>query len=247
MSFVKNTALLICLSCGLLVTITAPAQPTGFIYLQTENNTSFGVEWNGNVFSSSPTGYLVIPQMPSGDQVLLINFPSSLGNPYSFAVKLSDKPRGFSLRQFINNHWSLVDMVDLSLVPGKELLPEPKPKPVFEEPAESKVTEPPVLKTPELAITKKISPVIRKPIIDRVGEVHKIFDKAGTTGIDQVYILVTGKRSDTIALFIPVLQEPVRQTAAILDVNNRKIRQPVPETVSVSRSLFRHPVINTSN
>lgn len=251
MSFVKNTALLICLSCGLLVTITAPAQPTGFIYLQTENNTGFRVQWDGNAYTSSQTGYLVIPQMAAGEQVLLIEFPSSLGNAYSFTVKLAGKPRGFSLRQAINNQWNLVDMVDLSLVHGKEILPESKPKLVFEElappPAEKKAIEPPVQKPAEIIAVKKEIPVIRKPAIARIREVHKIFDKTGATGIDQVYVLVTGKQSDTIALFIPVLQEPLRQVAFIPDSSDRYFIRPVREGTPVDRQLFRHPATNSSN
>lgn len=222
MPFLKKIFLFLCTCLGLLCATDAVAQPTGFVYLQTENNTVYQVRWNGNTYRSSATGYLVIPQMPAGEHLLQIDFPSSLGNGYSFKIRLSDKPRAFLLRQAVNNGWGLVDMIDQSLVAGKEMFPAPNNQLVFEEliPAqtEKKAVEPPVKERSELPVAKKEARetvVVRKPLREKVQDIKKIFDRGSVTGIDQVYVIIVGNRSDTIALFIPVLQEPVGQMAAV--------------------------------
>lgn len=223
MPFLKKTILFLCTCFGLLYASVAVSQPAGFIYLQTENNTIYQVRWNGNTYQSSATGYLVIPQMPAGEHLLQIDFPSSLGKGYAFTIRLADKPRAFSLRQDVKNRWSLVDMIDLSQLAGKEILPAPNNQLVFEEwippQPEKRTAEPPVQKSPESPAVKKETRetvVIRKPLREKVQDIKKIFDRGSVTGIDQVYVITTGNRSDTIALFIPVLQEPVsRQMAAV--------------------------------
>ncbi|MBI2285066.1 MAG: hypothetical protein HYU71_15235 [Bacteroidetes bacterium] len=221
MSILKKTILFLFICFGLLCATIAEAQPTGFVYLQTENNTTYQVRWNGNTYQSSSTGHLVIPQMPAGEHLLQIDFPSSLGNGYAFTIRLADKPRAFFLRQAVNSRWSLVDMIDLSQLAGKEILPSPNNQLVFEEliPAqpEKKMAEPPAQKGPGLPVAKKDTretAVVRKPLREKVQDIKKIFDRGSVTGIDQVYVIITGNRSDTIALFIPVLQQPDRQMAA---------------------------------
>lgn len=235
MPFLKKITLFLCTCFGILCATVAVSQPTGFVYLQTENNTVYQVRWNGNTYPSSATGYLVIPQMQAGEHLLQIDFPSSLGNGYAFTIRLADKPRAFSLRQAVNNRWSLVDMVDQTLIAGKETLPAPNNQLVFEEliPAqpERKTTEPPVQKRPESPAVKKETreiAVVRKPLREKVQEIKKIFDRGSVSGIDQVYVITTGNRSDTIALFIPALQEPVRQMAAVPDRAERTGKGNVP-------------------
>lgn len=242
MPFLKKTILILCTGFGLLCATIAVAQPTGFVYLQTENNTPYQVRWNGHTYQSSSVGHLVIPQMPAGEHLLQIDFPSSLGNGYAFTVRLADKPRAFSLRQAVNNRWSLVDMIDQGLVAGKEMLPEPRNQMVFEElipvQPEKKRTDPPVQKHPGLPAPKKETKeitVVRKPLREKVQDIRKIFDRGSDAGIDQVYVISTGSRSDTIALFIPVLQAPVRQIAAVSD--------PAEGRASVSSVWFTKPQI----
>ena len=105
--------------CWLLVLIISSSiggkvtgQEVNFIHLQTENNQSFQVSWNGNNFSSSSSGYLVIPQVTAGTHQLLLTFPADLTTEIAFSIVSVDKPRGFSLRQGIDNSWTMFDMID---------------------------------------------------------------------------------------------------------------------------------------
>ena len=192
------------------------AQSTSFIHIQSENNNAFSVKWKDKTYTSSSTGYLVIPQIPSGEQVLVFGFQDTSLPAYTFSVIMDDKPRGFTLKQSINNTWSLFDMVSFALIKGNEKPKEKEEKPVLvigkpAEPEKKPVIEirdtgskaistaPPVINTEK--------PVVRKPIQSAEPPIEKIFDKANTAGIDQVYVVISKGKADTIAVFIPALKE----------------------------------------
>lgn len=215
----KNSTLFFCFTVGMILGTAAKAQPAGFIYLQSENNTGFQLVWNGNSYVSSPTGYLVVPQMSAGEQVVEISFPGTIWHNSAFTIKLTDKPRGFSLRQTVQNQWVLFDMVSFSQISGKEILPAARPKPVYEElvsPLAEKISVlMPVKKGTELLPAKKETSTVAKVRIPATTAIRKIFDKGSSSGIDQVYVIITGNRADTLALFIPVLEPEIRQTACV--------------------------------
>lgn len=185
-------------------------QQVSFIHLQTENNQSFQVSWNGNNFSSSSSGYLVIPQVTAGTHQLLLTFPADLTTEIAFSIVSVDKPRGFSLRQGIDNSWTMFDMIDFSIVKGtaasKLVQPETVSKILDSNPpgmSEKKTVEmitPAVVEVPVIKTTRSLP---GKPMVGNKREVQKIFDKTGSAGIDQVYIINVGGKVDTVALFIP--------------------------------------------
>lgn len=241
----KNITLFICITFGVFLGIAAKAQPAGFIYLQSENNTGFQLFWNGNSYPSSSTGYLVVPQMPAGEQVVEIGFPGTIWHNYSFTIPLSDKPRGFSLRQTVQNQWVLFDMVTFGQIAGKEVLPAPPKKPVYEElvsPLAEKLTVlTPVQKSPEPVPAKKETVPMAKVRIPVTTAIRKIFDKGSSSGVDQVYVIMTGNRADTIALFIPVLEQNIRQTAGLGLSKRVDASKAIKSGPLMSRSLFRLP------
>jgi hypothetical protein len=190
----------------------ANGQQNNFIYLQTENNLPYEAVWNGAVYPSSSSGYLLIPKVPAGEQVLNISFSPDISEPYTFTITVTDKPRGFSLRQAVDNSWSLFDMVDFSLTRGTLLVTSIAPDPV-------KIQAP----------IAKAEPPIRKK--EKPTNIEKIFDKAGTDGIEQVYILTNGGKADTIAVFIPILIEAGNKQSA----------------TNPSSFLFQLPLVNSED
>lgn len=241
----KNVSLFFCFTVGLILGTAAKAQPTGFIYLQSENNSGFQLIWNGNSYSSSPNGYLVVPQMPAGEQVVEISFPGTIWPNSAFTIALTDKPRGFSLRQTVQNQWVLFDMVSFSQITGKEILPPARPKPVYEDlvsPLAEKISVvTPVQKGPEPLPGKKETTPVAKVRIPVTTAIRKIFDKGSSSGIDQVYVIITGNRTDTLALFIPVLEPEIRQTARVGLFKSLNASKTVKSGSLMSRSLFLLP------
>lgn len=241
----KNISLFFCFTVGLFLGTAAKAQTAGFIYLQSENNTGFQLLWNGNSYPSSPTGYLLVPQMPAGEQVVEISFPGTIWHNSSFTIKMADKPRGFSLRQTVQNQWVLFDMVSYNQISGKEILPAAQPKAVYEDlvsPLAGKISVvTPVKKGPEPIPVKKETAPVAKVRIPATTAIHKIFDKESSSGIDQVYVIMTGNRVDTLALFIPVLEPGIRQTAHVGFNKSIHAAKTVKSGPLMSRSVFLLP------
>lgn len=205
----------------------ANAQLSSFIHIQSENNIAYHVQWNGNTYSSSATGYLVIPQVPPGDHTLVFGFRDSSLPEYSFSVSMADKPRGFSLKQSVNNTWSLFDMVSFAVTKGSEQSRQKENKPalVMNAPGEAGKKPEPVKDTAAKVLpvptVNPETPVVNKAPQSKETPIRKIFDKAGTAGIDQVYVIVTKEKTDTVAIFIPALkeEEPVKQSAYVNEDN----------------------------
>ncbi len=240
-----NTAFFFCFTAGMILGTAARAQPAGLIYLQSENNTGFQLLWNGNSYPSSSNGYLLVPQMPAGDQVVEISFPGTIWHNYSFTITLTDKPRGFSLRQTVQNQWVLFDMVSFSQIAGKEVIPPARPKPVYEElvsPLAEKISVvTPLQKGPEPVTAKKETMPVVKVRIPATTAIRKIFDKGNSSGVDQVYVIITANRADTIALFIPVLEQEIRQTARVGLADKADASKVVKPDPLKSHSLFLLP------
>ena len=216
------------------------AQPVGFIHIQNENNLSFQVRWNGNNFPSSPSGYLVIPQVPAGTHQLFLTFPPDLTSEFAFSIIVTDKPRGFSLRLGIDNGWTLFDMIDFSLLKGTSVVKVPQTEVIANiiEPitppdtilkVKETISQTDTIAKQKLSISQPLSekkavvvlpkaaaeiPIVlikqsvnNKSSSAKSSSIQKIFDKTGSTGIDQVFIVVNDGKADTVAIFIPDLKE----------------------------------------
>jgi hypothetical protein len=225
----------------------ALAQTGTFLYLQSENNLPYEVKWNGKLFSSTSSGYLVIPQLSSGVQKLELDFGQAIAAPYSFSITVQDKPLGYSIRQSVTNKLSLFDMVTNTLINGNPLVPvaaavkEPEKLILSKEEIEKQLAEKKLAEKntavaadahapATVPAVKPVQPAWQNP----VKEVRKIFDRDGAEGVDQVYILSTRNRMDTIALFIPVLQDTRPKQLAMFR-NTRSEKGIIPGSKSFSQ------------
>jgi hypothetical protein len=171
----------------LLLCQTAAVAQQAFIHIQTEGVLSFNANIDGKEFQSNRTGYLIIPEIPAGKYDMVISFPPGTWPACSFPLVIGDQPRAFSLKQGIDNSWTLFDMISFNVTAG---------------------VDPP--KVPQAVMPPRVQ-VEAEPVNALPAEsqrIRKIFDKASASGIDQVYIVTNGNRQDTVALFIPVLEAP---------------------------------------
>ena len=196
----RRTRIVLYFISAMFIPTASLAQPTNFIHIQSEGNEPYYVQMNGSVYNSSAIGYLVIPRVTAGDHTLVVGFPGNASSEYAFSCPMADRPRGFSLKQSIDNSWSLFDMVNFTVTRGtmasKEQLIATSSTPVE-----------PGLHQPPVQNTSPVDPVIRnnKPTV--TSSIRKIFDKGTSGGVDQVYIVLNGAKADTVALFIPILEE----------------------------------------
>lgn len=122
-------ALILFLSLFMLIS-GATAQQYRFIYLQTENQQTFFVKLNNLVYSSSPSGYLIIPKLTDGSYELEIGFPRNDYPSQMVNCVLAGKDEGFLLKNLGNETWGLFNLRTLQLAtakPGKigEATPAP--------------------------------------------------------------------------------------------------------------------------
>lgn len=169
------------------------AQSMASIHIQSELPKQYSVQWNGTNYNSSEAGYLVIPEIPAGDQLLILSFPGTAYPETAFTCTITDRPRAFSMKLGINNTWSLFDMIGLYAMQGVPA-------------AGLKISKP----APTVAAGSQPA---KKPG-QQSSNIRKLFDKAGPDGIDQVYLINNNGKTDTIALFIPVLEEPKPKQSA---------------------------------
>lgn len=105
--------------CGLLFLLVGGiSAQTNFLYIQSENNQPYFIQWEGNTYGSNGKGYLFIPQLPNGKQDISLSFPGDQYGEYTFSFTVADKPKGFALRITQDGEWVLMDMVTRELLRG---------------------------------------------------------------------------------------------------------------------------------
>lgn len=198
---------------GFLFTGSAKAQPSTFIHIQSESNQAYQIQWKGNTYYSSAKGKMVIPLVPVGEHIWVLGFPGNILPECSFAISITDRPRGFTLKMGIDNSWSLFDMASFEVIKGRVGQKEMKPEPVMDkrivvEKAEQKEVVLPVIseKSPVEAPVKKERPLVRKNKNFQSSAIRKIFENMNDAGIDQVYVISNKGKTDTVAIFIPVIK-----------------------------------------
>ncbi len=92
------------------------AQQNYFVYLQTDNKQPFYVRVNEKVFSSSASGYVVIPKLQNGTHVFSVGFPKNEWPQQVIPVPVVNKDQGFILKNFDNKGWGLFNMQTLDVV-----------------------------------------------------------------------------------------------------------------------------------
>lgn len=101
-----------------VLALSVKAQQIHFIYLQTENGQPFYVRLNNKVLSSSPAGYIILPQLIEGDYHLIVGFPKNEFPEEDFQIAIQKKNEGFLLKNFGEKGWGLFNMQSLALLPG---------------------------------------------------------------------------------------------------------------------------------
>ncbi len=104
----------------------AICQQVYFVYLQTENRQPFYVRLNEKLYSSSASGYLIIPKLLNGEYNLAIGFPKNEWPVQSIPVRVNNRDLGFSFKNFGEKGWGLFNyqsmevlMADAAAQPSK--------------------------------------------------------------------------------------------------------------------------------
>lgn len=100
----------------LFSSLTSYCQQTYFLYIQNDQRQPFFVKLDRKVWSSSNTGYLIIPKLPSGPVNLAIGFPKSTEPDLRFTYTIDKQDAGFLLRSFGDKGFGLFNLQTLDVV-----------------------------------------------------------------------------------------------------------------------------------
>src|SRR5215203_1440371 len=94
-------------------TMYTSAQKVYFIYLQSDNNSSFYVKMNDRIYSSTASGYLILSNLLDSTYSFSIGFPSSQSEA-KFTIRINSKDKGFLIKNF-NSGLGLFDLQNLTV------------------------------------------------------------------------------------------------------------------------------------
>jgi len=99
--------------------ISAFSQKVYFVYLQSEKEQPFFVKMNSKQFSSTASGYLILPNLRDSTYNLSIGFPQSKIPEQDFTLSVNKKDHGFLLKSLDEKGWGLLDLQNSSLQPSQ--------------------------------------------------------------------------------------------------------------------------------
>jgi hypothetical protein len=100
------------------VAILSPLISTGqhYIFIEADGQQPFYVKRADTLYSSSATGFLIIPKVPKGDFTILVGFPKAVYPEVTFDIKEISQDRGFHLKSFDGKGWGLFDRTSMEVI-----------------------------------------------------------------------------------------------------------------------------------
>jgi len=91
------------------------AQEKHFVFIQADNKQPFYVSVEGKLYSSTATGYLIIPKLADGSYNLTIGFAQNAFPEQTFTTVVENKDLGFELKNFGDKGWGLFNLQSLNI------------------------------------------------------------------------------------------------------------------------------------
>ncbi len=114
MQMIKKLGLILSL---MLVAFLVKGQDYHFVYFQTANKTPFYVKINGDLLSSSETGYLIVSQLIDEEIEFSLGFIQKQWPEQAYRIKMNDRDRGLLVQFGEVGVWSLVDLQTSQAIP----------------------------------------------------------------------------------------------------------------------------------
>src|SRR5687768_7952843 len=99
-----------------LIGFTTNAQQRYYLYIQSDDRQPFYVRLSEKVYSSSESGYLIIPKLDDGNYPVQLGFPRNIYPEQQFQVRINKKDRGFQLKRAANRSWELVNLQNQEVI-----------------------------------------------------------------------------------------------------------------------------------
>jgi len=99
---------------------TVQSQQNHFVFIQSETREPFNVTINKKVYSSTATGYVIVPKLISGQYNLTIAFGGNTTPNQDFAITLNQDDAGYSLKDFPGKGWGLFNLQSFSVAMSQQ-------------------------------------------------------------------------------------------------------------------------------
>jgi len=230
----KTTLKLIIFLC-LLNTTSLKAQQNHFIYIESESSQPFYLKLNGRTLNSSGSGYLIVPRLTEGAYNFIIGFPNKQWPQQNVSLQVANKDAGYSLKNFGDQGWGLVNIQTLETFIGTQNTNVPNAE-IVEEPSQMQ----------DNSFAGVLSTVINTPLVlpnkrDSLItlQINLLKTIEASTGKQLIYVDKTTNGTDTISIILPSPKEeesiPESTPIAIEETS----------TVVVADSEVNSPSINT--
>src|ERR1700712_609161 len=91
------------------------AQEKHFVFIQADNKQPFYVSVNGKLYSSTASGYVIIPKLADGNYNFTVGFAQNAFPEQSFTTVIQNKDLGFDLKNFGDKGWGLFNLQSLDI------------------------------------------------------------------------------------------------------------------------------------
>jgi hypothetical protein len=107
-----------------LLSFAVQSQEFKFIYIETENQTPFYCKIAGQSFSSTASGYVIIPKLTGGIYKMVLGFPHSEIPVFFVSVDINETDAGYLIKKDIDQSRYLVDLITNQALAIEKLLPK---------------------------------------------------------------------------------------------------------------------------
>lgn len=207
------------------------AQQNHFMYIQSDTKDPFSVALNGKIYNSSASGYLIIPQLPDGENTLKLSFTKGKYPDQVFVCKMEGLDVGYALKNMGDKGWGLLNLQTMAVVPGAASAAAKPPK-KGAKPADTPPANQPVATTPDTptATTPKnganpfgdmLSQVVNDPTLKNAPVVSAPPKKAPEKK-EQVVAKNTPKEPVVAETKDPVAEEEIPTTKGIIKADEKE-------------------------
>jgi hypothetical protein len=206
------------------------AQQTHFVYIQTENKQLFYVKLNEKIFSSTSSGYVILPKLTDGSYKLNIGFPKNEWPVQNIDVVVKERDAGFLLKNFDTKGWGLFNLqtLEMLMASAKNEADSNSKSNMFSStlavvtntsPVGEKENGQAILMTLPADSSKKEIKTVITPALE-IKTVNQLNTELTNSGRSIVYRIVNDNSIDTVSLLIaytsslpdnPALTIPVKQ------------------------------------
>lgn len=215
----------------LFISLSIKAQQNHFIYIQADNKQPFYVKLDKKVYSSSVSGYLIVPKLKTGTYNFVIGFPKNEWPEQKIHCSVEDKDLGYLLKNFGDKGWGFFNLQSLNVLMAEDnekkadvvtdvksdafsnmlsavvndpTIKQNEPVPVKEE---IKKTVKEEVKTEPSIVSEPVQDKVvetpkSEPVINKATIARKMINKTDD-GMEMVYIDTANGTQDTIRVFIP--------------------------------------------